>query len=71
MSVKCELIEDILFQRLLINQAKLDSIQVSSEEVDDQVTQRINYFIDQLGSINELKNILIKQNQKLKLSSMI
>ena len=65
MSVKCELIEDILFQKLLVNQAKLDSIQVSSEEVDDQVTQRINYFIDQLGSINEMEKYFNKTKSEI------
>ena len=65
MSVKCELIEDILFQKLLVNQAKLDSIQVSSEEVDDQVTQRINYFIDQLGSINEIEKYFNKTKSEI------
>ena len=36
-SVKCEIIEDLLFQRLLINQAKLDSVVVSDEEIDAEI----------------------------------
>ena len=44
MSVKCELIEDILFQKLLVNQAKLDSIQVSSEEVDESSYSKNKLF---------------------------
>ena len=49
-SVKCEIIEDLLFQRLLINQAKLDSVVVSDEEIDAEIEKRIAYFESQLGT---------------------
>ena len=53
--VKCELIEDVLFQKLLINQAKIDSIVVTSEEIDSEISTRLNYFENQLGSIMKVE----------------
>ena len=49
--VKCEIIEDILFQKILVNQAKLDSIVVSDEDIDSEINKRLDYFESQLGSI--------------------
>ena len=43
--LKCHLFEQALISKLLLNQAKLDSIEVSENEVVNQVDQRINYFI--------------------------
>ncbi len=54
--IKCEIIEDLLFQKLLINQAKLDSIEISDQEVDLEINNRINYFENQLGSISNVEN---------------
>ena len=53
--VKCELIEDVLFQKLLINQAKIDSIVVTSEEIDSEISTRLNYFENQLGSMMKVE----------------
>ena len=48
---KCEIIEDILFQKLLIHKAKIDSVEVTNEEVESEINTRLNYFENQLGSI--------------------
>lgn len=53
--VKCELIEDVLFQKLLINQAKIDSIVVTSDEIDSEISTRLNYFENQLGSMMKVE----------------
>ena len=34
---KCEIIEDILFQKLLIHKAKIDSVEVTNEEVESEI----------------------------------
>ena len=59
-SIKCEIIEDLLFQKLLINQAKIDSIEISDEEVDLEISKRINYFESQLGSVSNVENYFEK-----------
>jgi peptidyl-prolyl cis-trans isomerase SurA len=53
--LKCEILEVQLYQKLLLNQAELDSIEVSPNEVDAQMDQRIQYFISQLGSEEKLE----------------
>ena len=54
-AIKCEIIEDLLFQKLLINQAKLDSVVVTDEEVDTEITKRLTYFENQLGSVKKVE----------------
>ncbi|MFM2201247.1 MAG: hypothetical protein RL040_447, partial [Bacteroidota bacterium] len=45
--------EQLLYQKLLLNQSKLDSLEVSDAEVTMQVDRRINYFIQMFGSVAE------------------
>ena len=64
-NIKCELIEDILFQKLLINQAKMDSIQISDEEINNEIINRLNYFERQLGSISKIEEYFGKSKQDI------
>ncbi len=52
--LRCQLFEEFLSQKLLINQAELDSVEVTDVEVDLQLDQRMKYFINQLGSEEKL-----------------
>ena len=52
---KCIILEDHLFQKLLISQAKIDSVEVSEEQIDDELDRRMRFFISQVGSENELE----------------
>ena len=72
-SVKCEIIEDLLFQRLLINQAKLDSVVVSDEEIDAEIEKRIAYFESQLETIEKVEEYFgkIKLEIELELGKII
>ena len=42
---ECRLLESILIQKLFINQAKLDSIEVKDEEVEQQLNARIDHIL--------------------------
>ncbi len=53
--VKCEIIEDILFQKLLVNQAKMDSVVVNDEDIESEITKRMYYFKSQLGSTEKVE----------------
>ncbi|MBN2664502.1 MAG: peptidylprolyl isomerase [Bacteroidales bacterium] len=57
---KCNIFEDLLIQSLLLNQAKLDSIVVTDAELDMQADARINMFLSQFGSEQEMENYLNK-----------
>lgn len=54
-TIKCDLLEELLFQKLLVNQAKLDSIEVTDVQVEDELERRLRYFIAQIGSEAKLE----------------
>ena len=66
-AIKCEIIEDLLFQKLLINQAKLDSVVVTDEEVDGEITKRLTYFESQLGSVEKVEEYFGKLKVEIEL----
>jgi peptidyl-prolyl cis-trans isomerase SurA len=53
--VKCAIFEDLLFEKLLIHQAEIDSIEVSEEEVDNMMDRRIDMLVRQIGSKKRLE----------------
>ena len=65
--VRCQIAEDLLFQKLLVNQAKLDSLVVSEDEVDTEVIKRLSYFESQLGSLAKVEDYFGKSKASIKL----
>lgn len=63
---KCELMEELLFQKLLLHQAKLDSVVVSDEEVEMEIDRRLSYFIAQIGSERKLEQYYKKSIKEIK-----
>jgi peptidyl-prolyl cis-trans isomerase SurA len=51
----CTLLNDILYQKLLYNQAIIDSIEVSDAQVEQEIERRLRYFIQQIGSRERLE----------------
>ena len=66
-AIKCEIIEDLLFQKLLVNQAKLDSVVVTDEEVGTEIIKRLTYFENQLGSIEKVEEYFGKLKVEIEL----
>jgi len=54
----CETLRGILLQKLLINQAELDSLPLEEERVDNELDNRIRYFQRQIGSQSALESYL-------------
>ena len=50
-----QILEKVLYQKLLINQAQIDSLVVSDDMVNGEMEQRIRYFQDQIGGKEELE----------------
>lgn len=46
----CIIPEQLAIQKLFLHQAAIDSIEVSEQQVINQVDQRSNWLIDQIGS---------------------
>lgn len=64
--VKCEILEELLFQKLLLNQAELDSIEVTSKEINQTMESRFKYFISQIGSEEKLEEYFGKSILEMK-----
>jgi peptidyl-prolyl cis-trans isomerase SurA len=65
-ALRCSVYENLLYQKLLLNQAKLDSLEVSDGEVQSQVQRRIEYFIQMFGSVEEFEKYYGKSQSQLK-----
>ncbi|WP_321289913.1 peptidylprolyl isomerase [uncultured Sunxiuqinia sp.] len=49
--MKCEILEDFLVEKLLLAEAELDTlIEVTDNQINQQLDQRIQYFVQHLGS---------------------
>ncbi len=65
-TMRCSVYENLLYQKLLLNQSKLDSLEVSDGEVQSQVQRRIEYFIQMFGSVEEFEKYYGKSQAQLK-----
>ncbi len=63
---KCGAYENLMYQKLLLNQSKLDSLTVSDAEVQSQVERRLNYFMQMFGSVEEFEKYYGKTSAQLK-----
>ncbi|MFW6371791.1 MAG: foldase protein PrsA, partial [Bacteroidota bacterium] len=64
--MKCHILEQMLVQNLLVEQAKIDSIEVSENQVLMTVDRQINEFINRAGSRERLEEWLNKSILKIK-----
>jgi peptidyl-prolyl cis-trans isomerase SurA len=54
-TVKCQILENMLFQKLLLNQAEIDSVVVTDAQVEAEMDRRMRYFISLAGSPEKLE----------------
>ena len=47
---RCKILEDLLYQKLLLAQAQKDSLTISDAQVDQELDKRIRYYIHQFGT---------------------
>ncbi len=65
-NIKCEILEEQLYQKMLLNQADIDSIEVGESEINAEMRRRIQYFIGQLGSEKKLEEFYGKSIVEIK-----
>jgi peptidyl-prolyl cis-trans isomerase SurA len=65
-NLRCNVLEDIIIQKLLLNQAEKDSVVVSDAQVDGELSKKIRYFVGQIGSIEKLEAYLGKSIVQIK-----
>jgi len=64
--VRTQVFEDLLFQKLMLHKAELDSIEVTENEVINEIDSRLNNFIMQLGSEEQLEQYFDKKVYEIK-----
>jgi len=65
-SIKCQILEDMMFQKLMLDQAEMDSINVSDEQVDAEIDRRVNMLIARSGSKENLESYFGKSMSEIK-----
>jgi peptidyl-prolyl cis-trans isomerase SurA len=65
-NTRCQLFEDLLFQKLLLNQAELDSIEVPEAQIQQELERRIRFFVAQIGSEKKLEEFYQKSISQIK-----
>jgi peptidyl-prolyl cis-trans isomerase SurA len=63
---KCIILEDYLSQKLLVNQAKIDSVEISEASVEMELDGRLQYFISMIGSQEALEEYFGKSILQIK-----
>ncbi len=64
--IRCEMFENELRQKLLENQAMLDSLPVSDSQVESELNSRLNNYIAQIGSAEKLEKYFNKSLADIK-----
>jgi len=62
----CEMLEELMYQKLLITQAILDSVEVSPEQVDSEMESRLRVIENQIGGRQEMENFYGKTVAQIK-----
>lgn len=52
---KCLIFDQLLLQKLMLNQADIDSVKVSENQVDGELDRRMRFYIKQIGSEEKLE----------------
>ncbi len=65
-ALRCNIFEQLMFQKLLVNQAEVDSLVVSDEQVDGELDRRLRYYIQQFGSQQKLEEFYDKSISEFK-----
>jgi peptidyl-prolyl cis-trans isomerase SurA len=63
---RCKLLKQLIYNKILTTQAARDSLPISSEEVEEELTRKINYFISVAGSQEAFEEYYHKTVQQIK-----
>src|SRR5258706_398947 len=64
--LRCAIIENLLLQKLLVQQAAIDSVDVNDSQVESELDKRIRYFVKQIGSEQLLEEYYKEPIAKIK-----
>jgi len=65
-NTKCEILEELLYEKLLLNQAELDSIEITDGQVNAEMENRLRTIEQQIGSREKLEDFYGKSYTQIK-----
>ncbi len=66
LDMKCEILESLLYQKLMVAQSEVDSIKVDKIQVNAELERRLSGFINQFGSQEKLEKYYGKTLTEIK-----
>ena len=66
MEIRSRILEDLLLQKLMLNQAEMDSITVTDDQVEAELNRRIQWFVSRYGSQEKLESLFGKTMAEIK-----
>ena len=64
--VRARILEELLLQKLMLNQAEMDSITVTDEQVDAELNRRIQSLVSRFGSQEKMESMFNKTMSEIK-----
>ncbi len=64
--VKCQLLDQLMAQKMYLTQAMVDSIEITEEEVETELDRRLRYFMQLIGSKEKLEEYYGKSILEIK-----
>ncbi len=65
-SMKCMILQQMIMQKILMEQSERDSVKITDEDVEGQLDNRLRYFIQLYGSKEKLEEVSGKTIYQLK-----
>ena len=59
-TLRCQILEKLIIDKLLLNKARQDSIQVTDEQIEAELVRKLDYFIQGYGGVDKLEEIYRK-----------
>ncbi len=66
-NTRCKLMEELLYQKLLLAQAQKDSLEVSEGQIEQELERRMRYYLSQFGSEEKFAEFYGKSVEDYKL----
>jgi peptidyl-prolyl cis-trans isomerase SurA len=66
-NTRCFIMEQMLIQKLLLNQSEVDSLQITDSQVESSMDSRMKYFVNAIGSEEKLEAYFNKSILEIKM----
>lgn len=65
-TIKCSILENLLYEKLLLFAGDVDSVEITDSQVDQNLDMRLKYYVNQFGSEDKMAEFYHKPIEKIK-----